>query len=366
MKTEELSSEDAIAAAVAELREQFPRTQDLYREVCVLLFFRHGITPTANKLYQLVRKGSMSAPTEALSHFWNTLRERSRVTVEHADLPDELRAAAGEMVATLWKSAQTMSRDALAELRAESAAVADAAKDAEAQARAAHAVTLEELDHARARVRTNEELIDQLRQELAAASATNTSLEAQLEDLRGQIGDMQLRADQQDAAHLAERERLAERTQLAEQRFAEMEKRALLDMDRERTVAAKLQKTLESERDTHAKSLDRLRAEQVAAQEATGQLRGQLSAVQNAIKTLTQERDHAREEVQAMRIQLDTAIRTTAVESARVEQLNNEIGRMREREDKHRPTTTRTSKAKEITKARRKTRLSLSKGSGQK
>lgn len=69
MKTEELSSENAIVASVAELRERFPRTQDLYREVCVLLFFRHGITPTANKLYQLVRKGSMSAPTEALNHF---------------------------------------------------------------------------------------------------------------------------------------------------------------------------------------------------------------------------------------------------------------------------------------------------------
>jgi hypothetical protein len=105
MTTEELSSDSTIAASVAELRERFPRTQDLYREVCVLLFFRHGVTPTANKLYQLVRKGSMSAPTEALNRFWKTLRERSRVTIEHSDLPDELRAAAGDLVATLWTSA---------------------------------------------------------------------------------------------------------------------------------------------------------------------------------------------------------------------------------------------------------------------
>lgn len=59
----------------------FPDTQALYREVCVLLFFRHGITPTANKLYQLVRKGSMSAPTEALRTFWADLREKSRVRI---------------------------------------------------------------------------------------------------------------------------------------------------------------------------------------------------------------------------------------------------------------------------------------------
>jgi hypothetical protein len=27
------------------------RAQELHREVCVLLFFRHAITPTANRLY---------------------------------------------------------------------------------------------------------------------------------------------------------------------------------------------------------------------------------------------------------------------------------------------------------------------------
>ena len=43
-----------IAAEIDRLRGEFPKTQDLYREVCVLLFFRYGITPTTNRLYQLV------------------------------------------------------------------------------------------------------------------------------------------------------------------------------------------------------------------------------------------------------------------------------------------------------------------------
>ncbi|MFD2272575.1 DNA-binding protein [Undibacterium arcticum] len=59
-----------LIADIDRLREQFPQTQDLYREVCVAMFFRYGMTPTANKLYQLVRKGSMSAPAEALNRFW--------------------------------------------------------------------------------------------------------------------------------------------------------------------------------------------------------------------------------------------------------------------------------------------------------
>src|SRR3546814_3870986 len=75
-------------------------------EVCALLFFRYGVTPTANKLFQLVRKGSMSAPTEALSKFWEDLREKSRTRIEHPDLPDALKSVAGELVASLWTNAQ--------------------------------------------------------------------------------------------------------------------------------------------------------------------------------------------------------------------------------------------------------------------
>jgi len=53
-----LANEKQLLADIDHLREQFPQTQDLYREVCILLFFRYGMTPTANKLYQLVRKCS--------------------------------------------------------------------------------------------------------------------------------------------------------------------------------------------------------------------------------------------------------------------------------------------------------------------
>ena len=69
-----MSEESEIQAEVEALRERFSDTKALYREVCALLFFRYGITPTASKLYQHVRKGSMSAPAEALDRLhggWN-------------------------------------------------------------------------------------------------------------------------------------------------------------------------------------------------------------------------------------------------------------------------------------------------------
>ncbi len=49
--------DQALQADIAALRGRFTDTRELYREVCALLFFRYGVTPTANKLYSLVRKG---------------------------------------------------------------------------------------------------------------------------------------------------------------------------------------------------------------------------------------------------------------------------------------------------------------------
>jgi hypothetical protein len=98
-------------------RRAFPRTRELYREACVLLFFRFGITPTANRLYQLVRRGSMSTPVAVLAEFWTDLREKSRMRIEHADLPEDLQDAAGELVAALWKRAASAAEASLAALR---------------------------------------------------------------------------------------------------------------------------------------------------------------------------------------------------------------------------------------------------------
>ena len=50
----------------------------------------HG-RPTANKLYGLVRKGSMGTPTEVLAQFWADLRGKMCVTIDHPELTDALK-----------------------------------------------------------------------------------------------------------------------------------------------------------------------------------------------------------------------------------------------------------------------------------
>jgi chromosome segregation ATPase len=329
METSIQPSEHQLQSEIDGLRTRFPRTQDLYREVCVLLFFHHNITPTVNKLYQLVRKGSMSAPTEALNHFWRTLRERSRVTIEHSDLPDELRTAAGDLVATLWKSAQLKSFESLAALQMEAAAAVDSATADTARAQAAQAQAMQALEDLQAQLRTSSDHVSQLRQELAAAAATRESLDERLEDARRELSAMQARMDQSNAEHVVERERLADRTRLAEDRFADMEKRALLEIDRERTAAAKLQKKLDMERVEHAAAIERARSEQSAAQATIGHLREQIGALQNTVEALSHERDRERAGLQAVRIELEVAVRQAAAEGARAEQLRDELERTR-------------------------------------
>jgi hypothetical protein len=49
-----MSIETEILAEVEALKGRFSDTKALYREACALLFFRYGITPTTNKLYQYV------------------------------------------------------------------------------------------------------------------------------------------------------------------------------------------------------------------------------------------------------------------------------------------------------------------------
>lgn len=123
-----MNSEIELQSDIEALRGRFTETKDLYREVCALLFFRYGITPTASKLYQFVRKGSMSAPAEALARFWEDLRSKARVEIDHPDLPPELKATAAEAIAALWQQATAAARNELAALRLEDQAAVEQAQ----------------------------------------------------------------------------------------------------------------------------------------------------------------------------------------------------------------------------------------------
>src|ERR1700726_5104644 len=175
-----VSQDAALAAEIERLKAAFPKTRELYREVCTLLFFRYGITPTANRLYQLVKRGSMGTPTDVLAEFWRALREKSRVRLERPDLPAELQSATGELAAALWTRAVDMAQDQLATAQLEAQRSVADAQARQAQAEAERDQLRQELTGSAAALDGAQTRITELDQALAVSVAAASTLQEQV------------------------------------------------------------------------------------------------------------------------------------------------------------------------------------------
>lgn len=299
-------AEARLQSEIDALRAQHPETQDLYREVCVLLFFRYAMTPTANKLYQLVRKGSMSAPAEALTRFWETLREKSRVRIEHPDLPEPLRDAAGEMVGALWQRAQAAAQEALVQLREEAHGQVVAA-DAITQAATARLQDTEQaLGRERQELQALQQRLAEAHTDLARAQGEIIALQRQIESSVAQRRELQegFTAAQQRLTHELEQQRLA--VTAAEERHATETKRMLLDVDRERVGSAKLQKELEQARRIVVDQTELHRQKMAEKQQQTETLRQRNGELEGSVTELRGQRDLLLRDVEGLRLRLET------------------------------------------------------------
>ncbi|WP_269501374.1 DNA-binding protein [Burkholderia sp. IMCC1007] len=297
------ADESRLIAEIDRLKADFPKTRELYREVCALMFFRFGITPTANRLYQLVRKGSMSTPTAVLGEFWAELREKSRVRIEHPDLPADLQAAAGELVAALWSRSSTDAAAALDALRAEVEAERVAAKVEVAGLQAELSRTETALEQRTAALLAAQVRIQELEQARAADEASRRALQSEIERLKADNADADRALAQARADFTAQLDRLRDDAGRAEERLRASEKRALQEIDRERLAASRLQKELDAtaaraeQRDTqHRKDLAALQAQLADTQHRCGMLEGQLDGVRAANATYVAELDTLRAE----------------------------------------------------------------------
>jgi hypothetical protein len=364
--------EQDLHLQIERLREQFPHTQDLYREVCVLMFFRYGTTPTANKLYQLVRKGSMSAPAEALTAFWDNLREKSRVRIEHPDLPPALKTAAGELTATLWASAQQLAHETLTACRLEAQQQVDAASAAVAATQLASAALqgrLQDQENIGAQALRR---IGALEQETAGLMATNLSLTAQLQQTREQATAQQQQAREQamldQQAHqqqlqdarrefTAELDQLRAANQLANERSLAVETRALLEIDRERTALARLQKELDAVRaaaikaalhavERHRIDVDALQVQLGDQRQQGGVLQGQL---QGQLQSAIANRD-------AIALELTQAKAQSSAASAQASALQSELNHWQRQHEEAQRLLAEVQMASKTTRAYRKSR----------
>lgn len=313
-----MNTEVQIQAEIAQLREQIADTQDLYREVCVVLFFRHGITPTANKLYQYVRKGSMSAPAEALAKFWENLREKSRIRIEHPDLPGALKTAAGDLVATIWSQAQGAAEATLDSLRSDAKASIQDAEARLGEACAAKEAAERNLRDANDEIKLARSTIRELEQTLAGEVATRAVLEAQLASANQVVTDQHQAMAEARRDFSSELEKLRNALKVTEERHDASESRALIEIDRERTRAAKLQKELDLVRTSAAEMVSRhgdelrtLQDEIGNQKKSIGNFEGELRGANAARDQLVIELAHERASVLGLSTKVAAAIKET-------------------------------------------------------
>ncbi len=282
-----MSIETEIQAEVEALKARFPETKSLYREVCALLFFRYGITPTANKLYQFVRKGSMSAPSDALARFWEEMRSKAQVQIDHPDLPDALKAAAAEAVQVLWVQATELARGETQATRLEAQAVVQAAQDekqrerqrAEDAAKQAAAFG-ERLEVASAALCSRDVELEAERRSHAATAGRSQELQRQISDLQGQLErartDFSVELDKGRQAIAA-----------ADERAAGVQRHALMEIEQERTARARSDKLADALRS----QLGDLERRHGAQESEAAAVRGRLQAELDAART--EARGHA-------------------------------------------------------------------------
>jgi chromosome segregation ATPase len=306
--------EPQLHAEIEQLRAQFPRTQDLYREVCVLLFFRHGIAPTANRLYQLVKKGSMNAPAEALTRFWATLREKSRVRIEHPDLPAELQSATGELAAALWTRAVDTAHDQLAAAQLEAQRSVADAQARQARAEAERDQLRQELTGSGAALDAAHTRITELEQALAISVAATSALQEQVQ--LAQQSEQQLQRALETARHdfASELDKLRADGRLAQERLKAAETRALLEIDRERQATARLQKELDAaarKREQgdarHRDDVQKLQGQVGNLRQQVGVLEGKLDALRTANARYVDEAVQARDQRDQLAVSLTRA-----------------------------------------------------------
>lgn len=326
--------DNEIREAIDALRETTSNTQDLYREVCALLFFRYGVTPTANKLYQLVKKGSMSAPAEALGRFWEELREKSRVRIEHPDLPDPLKAAAGELIGRLWADAQAEAQESLSVFRHEAdgrVAEADAARQiAERDQQAA----IDQLEQLREALDVTADRNLALERSLAAERAKTESPLAQSASAKERLETLETALAEARQVFSIELEKLRDSLKTSDDRYEASEKRALLEIDRARTAATVAQKELAQERQASTDLVERHRSEAAVLQRELGNVRQDLGIAEGGLVRMRELADQHAAQLDVLREQLAQRATETALLRRDLELRDEKLRRVQRRPSK--------------------------------
>ncbi|SFD28937.1 DNA-binding protein [Massilia yuzhufengensis] len=283
--------EKQLREDIEHLKAMGLKTADLYREACVIIFFRYGKTPTANGLYQLVRKGSMSAPAEALAKFWQDLRANSRGTISHPDLPEALQEIAGELVAELWRQARQRSDEAVELIKAGAAASVELAENTANLLREANEKLQAQLSESAVNFRHLSKELADTEKRLTVASSTNLAMTEEVRRLGLQADEHEKRVKETRQEFSRELQLQRDEKEREVQRLNEAEKRVNLELDRGRVALKRAEKIAEGAAENERKTAI-LCEQRISELSVTVELlKNQLSSAVSATQLATEQRE---------------------------------------------------------------------------
>lgn len=316
---------EVIKRELEALRDSGVHRRELSLHACKRLFFDLGIRPSAAAVRELTQTGSASDIPKDIDHFWERIRDASRVRIGGGAIPQGLQEKAGELLGALFEHALAEAKQTLESERKAVFDELETAKSALHEAQIRRDAANDACQRSEARADAALERVRTLEAQLSASAATRTSqddiLQATVARLEGERTRLEQQIDAERATNASLRERIdtlhQELRQSTEHYAAQIKdavseaerrvKPMLVELDSLRSMASTYQTGI---RDASRKEFDFI--QQLSAAKGRGDhLEAQVREQSDEIDTLTRELTAVREQ-SAFSPELAALLRTWA------------------------------------------------------
>jgi hypothetical protein len=251
----EIDVDGDIHQQIQQMMDQGLATIDIYKKTCEILFFQRGVVPTPTKLYGLVKKGSMSAPTRAVQEFFASQRERGRVDLAIPGMPESLKSGFTDALKETWRLAVQLGNTSANEQKeAHQKELYRLQADLDTL-RTCNTALEETIRQLRASDAEKDLIIKNLQEAVRQENIRLTVESKRLQDANQRCSDLEQQLEKARQDFLAESSRLSKEHDSALARLKDHENRALMEIERERQIANKAVKDALTAQKSHAEEL---------------------------------------------------------------------------------------------------------------
>lgn len=203
---------ESIKKELESLRQSGVHRRELSLHACKRLFFDLGIRPSAAAVRELTQTGSASDIPKDIDHFWERIRDASRVRIGAGAIPQGLEEKAGELLGALFEHALAEAKLTLEDERKQLFDALEQTKTTVREAEIRQEVANEALRRSEARAQEALERVRLLESQINLSAAQRTgheeALQATVLRLETERGRLEQQLDTERATNASLRERI--------------------------------------------------------------------------------------------------------------------------------------------------------------